>query len=72
VVVLFEEPLEVVAKDVMTLYGKLKSELEEMFGWKLDFRPTVILIKDRKTFQKMTGNDFFVAFCRSPKKAGCD
>lgn len=62
VVVLFDAPLETVAKEITAAYPRLKSELEGTFRWKLNFRPTILLIKDRKTFQKITGNDFFVAF----------
>jgi hypothetical protein len=65
--VVFGAPLENAAKEVLTLYPLLKSELEKSFRWEMDIGPTVILIQDEKTFQKMAGHDLFVAFA-SPKR----
>ena len=62
VIVLFEEPLRVAAKEVSAIYPDLREELEEMLKWRLDFRPAILLIKDRKTFQKRAGSPFFTAF----------
>lgn len=61
VIVQFEEPLRNAAKEVAVIYPSVKAELEKTLGWELDFRPTVIIIKDRKTFQKMAGSDLVVA-----------
>lgn len=62
VIVLFEEPLGIAAKEVADIYTGLKVELEETLKWRLNFRPTVLLIKNRKLFQKMAGSNLIVAF----------
>lgn len=61
-VVLFEEPLERAAKEVADIYPGVKVELEEALRWKLNFRPTVLLISDREKFKRMAGSDRIVAF----------
>ena len=61
VVVQFEKPLENAAKEVADIYPAVKAELENTFKWRLDFRPTVILIKDSKTFQKIVESGLIVA-----------
>ncbi len=62
VVVLFEKPLRNVADEVIRLYPGIKSEIEEQFRWKLDYKPTVFLVKEREKFQMMAGHSLFVAF----------
>jgi len=62
VIVLFEEPLRIAAEEVATLYPALKKELEKTFAWRVNFRPTVVLIKESETFQRMAGSDLIVAF----------
>ena len=62
VIVLFEEPLGVAAKEVSNIYPDLTVELEETLEWRLNFKPAVLLIKDRKTFQKRAGSTLFTAF----------
>jgi len=61
-IVQFEKPLKNAAKEVETIYPDIKTGLEKTLGWRITFRPTVVLIKDSKTFQKMAGNNQFVAF----------
>jgi len=61
VLVQFEKPLENAAKEVADIYPAVKAELENTFKWRLDFRPTVILIKDSKTFQKIVESGLIVA-----------
>jgi hypothetical protein len=61
VVIQFEKPLENAAKEVADIYTAVKAELENTFKWRLDFRPTVILIKDSKTFQKIVESSLIVA-----------
>jgi len=61
VVVLYEESLRGVAEVVADGYGALKLEIETMFGWKLNFVPTVALIKEKDEFQRITGSNLVVA-----------
>jgi hypothetical protein len=67
IIVLFEEPLRIAAKEVVDIYAGLKMELEETLRWRLNFSPTVLLIKNRKPFQRMAGSNIIVAFA-IPKK----
>lgn len=60
--VLFEESLKNAAEEVTNIYPGLIAELEKTLKWKLDYRPGIILIKERKTFQKMAGSDLVVAY----------
>ncbi len=62
VLVFFDVRLDGPASEVLSVYPKLKAELEERIGWTLDFRPVVLLIRERDTFQRMAGTDLFVAF----------
>jgi hypothetical protein len=43
------------ARQVVQLYPTVKAELETMLTWKVDFRPMVLLVPDRKTFANMAG-----------------
>ena len=60
--VAYEPSLEGAAGEVLRLYPELKQELEKIFVWRLDIRPQVLLIKDTRTFRKLSRNEFFVAF----------
>ena len=62
VTVVFEEPLRSVAQEVAGLYPSVKQELVSTFQWSLDFRPAVVLIGDRRQFQRMVNSDLFVAY----------
>jgi hypothetical protein len=60
--VAYERSLEGAAGEVLRLYPDLKQELEKIFAWSLDIRPQVVLVKNTRTFQKLSGNELFVAF----------
>jgi ribosomal protein L21E len=62
VVVHFEESLRDTAGEVKDIYPTIKAELEKTFRLKLDFKPIIVLTKDRRIFQKMAVNDLIVAF----------
>jgi hypothetical protein len=62
VMVLFEEPLNQIAAETANLYPTLKNDLEEVFGWKIDFIPTVVLFNDHSRFQSTIDSDFIVAY----------
>ncbi|MBN2515856.1 MAG: hypothetical protein JXC33_07460 [Deltaproteobacteria bacterium] len=68
VAVIFEKPLHAAAREVTTIYPDLKEELEKIFGWKLDYSPTIILIKDRKRFQRMVGSTLVAALAVPQRK----
>jgi len=60
--VLFEPALRPAAQEVIDVYPHIKTELENTIGWNLDLTPSVLLIKDRKFFQKMAESPITVAF----------
>lgn len=60
--VVYEEPLRSAAQEVAGLFPSVKQELESTFQWSLEFRPTVVLIKDRQQFQQMAGSELIVAY----------
>ncbi len=61
-VVLYEGPLTNAAREVARVYPSVKSELTDTVKWRIDFRPEMVLVKDRDSFRKMTGSDMVVAF----------
>jgi len=66
--VVFEEQLRSAAEEVADLYPSLKQDLEKIFQWPLDFRPTLVLAKSGQQFQKIAGTDLIVAFAVPQKK----
>ena len=62
VIVLYDMHLKPVAKEVGVIYPAIKADLERIFRWDLNIRPTVALMKDRKTFQRMAESPLTVAF----------
>ena len=60
--VLFEKPLMPVAREIAEIYPAVSSELSRTFRWEIDFRPDIVLAKDRDTFRKMVGSDSILAF----------
>lgn len=61
VIVRFEKPLTRVAQEVIRLYPVARAEIEKTFRAPIGFIPTVILIRDRDTFQRITGSRPVVA-----------
>jgi hypothetical protein len=62
IIVLFEEPLRNVAEEVEKLYPLVKEELVDKLKWDVDFRPEVVLVKDKDIMMRMEGSDLIVAF----------
>jgi len=62
IMVAYEPPLEGAAGEVLRLYPDLMQELEKIFAWSLDIRPQVVLVKNTRTFQKLSRNEPIVAF----------
>jgi hypothetical protein len=60
--VVYDTSLDAAASRLFRLYADLRQELEEVFLWDLDIRPQVVLVKNSQAFQKLSRNDFFVAF----------
>ena len=62
IMVVYEPPLKAAAGEVLRMYPVLKQELEDIFGWPLNARPQVVLLKTNQTFQKIARNNLIVAF----------
>ncbi|MGD8226868.1 MAG: peptidase MA family metallohydrolase [Desulfobacteraceae bacterium] len=62
VLILFDEPLRVAAEEAVTLYPRLKKELEERLARPVNFRTTIVLVKESETFKRMAGTGLIVAF----------
>lgn len=62
VVVLYERQMKRIAEEVARVYPNVKKELVETLKWDTDFRPKIIIAKDRGTFEKIVGSNIIVAF----------
>ena len=60
--VLYPPSLEAAAVEAVELYPSVRKSLEESLRWRIDFEPTLILIKGRRPFVQMAGSDLFVAY----------
>jgi hypothetical protein len=65
--VLFSPPLEQAAQVTARLTPQIKQALEEIFGWRFNWTPTVILMEDDQLFRQMTHSPLVVGFA-VPKK----
>lgn len=62
IMVFFEPSLETVAKKVIDIYPAIREDLEEIFGWDADLRPSVLLTRDRRAFKSLAETPPAVAF----------
>jgi len=62
VIIMYDQPLEKAARNLTNVYSRLREEVERQIGWELRAEPTILLIRERQQFQKLSGNDSFVAF----------
>ena len=58
----FPAPLRGAAQEIYEIYPAIKADLEETLGWRLDFRPTVLITKDRRAFQGRAVSHLIVAY----------
>ena len=62
IVVVYEPPLKAAAGEVLRMFPLLRQDLADIFGWRLNARPQVVLVKTNQTFQKIARNNLIVAF----------
>lgn len=62
VVVIFEGRQIAAAEEVAEVFPSVKEELTKALGFKVDFRPTILLDKGGEVIKKTAGNDTFVAY----------
>ena len=60
--ILFEPSLDAAVREVADVYPAIKRDLERVFGWKLDLRPSVLLIRHRERFHGLAKNPLTVAY----------
>ncbi|MBW2065630.1 MAG: hypothetical protein JRJ03_11975 [Deltaproteobacteria bacterium] len=68
VVIIYEESMEPAAEETAGIYPAIRTSLEAVFQWRLDFRPTIYLVRRNKEFQRMAATDIIVAFALPSKK----
>ncbi len=61
-IVLYPPSLKAPAEEAGDLYSRIREGLEERLRWRIRFRPTLILIKDRRSFIQMAGSELYVAY----------
>ena len=60
--VLFKEPLEPVAQELVRIYPEVRKELETTFGWDLSLTPTILITRDTHQFRHWADSPLTVAF----------
>ncbi len=67
-VVVYEAGLDQTARQALAAYSVIKKELETLFQWRVDFRPTLVLLNDKNRFRQMAGHEIVVAYALPKKK----
>ena len=68
IIVQYDEPLKNAALEVVRLYPRIKHELERILGWEIDFRPSIVLIKENARFQDIISNPYIIAIAVPDKR----
>lgn len=68
IAVLCDGSITFAARELMSLYPRIRAELESTFLWPIDFKPTVILVGERRSFEQMSGNRSYVAYALPEKQ----
>jgi hypothetical protein len=53
---------EPTAKHLFQLYPRVMTDLKQLLGWELGYKPTVVLVEDRETFERMGGSPYISAY----------
>lgn len=61
VIVSFDASLQNAASEVLQVYPTIRTSLVKDLGWRTDFRPQVVLIKDRAAFRRGVDSDLAIA-----------
>jgi len=67
VIIRFDKPLKNAAREVVGLYPRIKEELEGILGWKIAFKPSILLVRENTSFQEIITNPYIIAFADSHK-----
>lgn len=68
VMVYFDKRLAAPARDILLMYPVISRDLEHSFRWRLSYRPTIVLIRERNSFDEIIGGKLFVALAIPQKK----
>jgi len=66
--ILYEPSMETAAEETARVYPAIRKSLEKIFQWKIDFRPTVYLVRSHQQFLRMAGTEMVVAFALPSRK----
>jgi hypothetical protein len=69
VAVLCDNSLKFAAGEIIDIYPGIKTELESTFQWPVDFKPLIVLIGEKGSFEQMAGNRSYVAYALPGKQA---
>ena len=58
----FEKELTKVAQEIIKGYPPIRDELIKTLKQKVDFRPDVVLVKERDKFRRVSGSEMIIAF----------
>jgi len=62
IAVIYEPPLDHAAGEVARVYPTLRQSLEELFGWRFDIRPRVVLVAANRNFRQLSWAEHIVAY----------
>ena len=68
-VVVYDQGLKQAAQQVLAAYPSIKQTLESIFQWRVNFRPSLVLINNQKKFRQLAGHELVVAYALPLKKA---
>jgi len=66
-VVVYDAGLDQAARKALAAYSVNRQALEQLFRWRLEFRPTLVLLNDQKRFRQMAGHELVVAYALPEK-----
>lgn len=61
VIVSFDAPLQNAAAEVLKVYPAIREELAKDLGWRTDFRPEIVLVRESASFRRTSDSDLIVA-----------
>ena len=62
IAVIYEPPLDHAAGEIARVYPALRQSLEELFGWRFDIRPQVVLVAANRNFRQLSRDEHIVAY----------
>jgi hypothetical protein len=60
--VVYEDRSQTMAEEVVAMYPVVREELKQTLSWETDFKPRIILVRDRKVFTQAAGGEIFLAY----------